>query len=62
MPQEIDRLVEDLDHTWETRRSVTQDTANKATDVLIRQKEREKALAVDSPDEALREKYGLNRM
>lgn len=44
MPKEIDELVDELDHTWETRRSVTQSSANEATDVLVRQKQRDEAL------------------
>lgn len=62
MPIEVDDLLQELDHTWEARRSVTQDTANKATDVLVRQKQREQALESNVNEEELKQKYGLDRM
>lgn len=60
MPQEIDDLVAELDHTFEVRRSVTQETANKAADVLVRQRARENAMQGSSEDD-LRRKYDLDR-
>lgn len=61
MPKEVDDLVSELDHTWEARRSVTQDTANKTTDALVRQKQREQALESNVSEEELKQKYGLDR-
>jgi hypothetical protein len=61
MPQEIDDLVAELDHTFEVRRSITQGSANKAADALVRQRDRENALQ-GGRSEDLREKYGLDRM
>lgn len=64
MPQEIDELLEDLDHAWEARRSATADTANKAVDALARTKQREQVLGTDEAGETqreqeLKEKYNL---
>lgn len=59
MPKAIDDLVQELDHTYEVRRSFTQGSANKATDAVVRQKQREEALAGDSRERELKEKYNL---
>jgi pyruvate dehydrogenase complex dehydrogenase (E1) component len=65
VPPEVEELRDELGSTYEARRSVAQDTANKATDALVRMKQREQALGVDEQgrtqrEQELREKYGMD--